>query len=61
MKIKFSNAFIEGVYLRDEKSYATYEETALQTAWKRTGEQLKKAMDDYGEQFKGPKQKKCSF
>lgn len=61
MKIKFSNAFIEGVYLRDEKSYATYEETALQTAWKRTGEQLKKAMDDYGEQFKGPKPKKCSF
>ena len=61
MKIKFSDAFIEGVYLRDEKSYATYEETALQTAWKRTGEQLKKAMDDYGEQFKGTKPKKCSF
>lgn len=61
MKIKFSDAFIEGVYLRDEKSYATYEETALQTAWKRTGEQLKKAMDDYGEQFKGSKPKKCSF
>ncbi len=61
MKIKFSDAFLEGVYLRDEKSYATYEETALQTAWKRTGEQLKKAMDDYGEQFKEPKSKKCSF
>lgn len=51
MKIKFSNAFIEGVYLRDEKSYATYEETALQTAWKRTGEQLKKAMDDCSKQI----------
>lgn len=61
MKIKFSDAFLEGVYLRNEKSYATYEETALQTAWKRTGEQLKKAMDDYGEQFKEPKSKKCSF
>lgn len=51
MKIKFSNAFIEGVYLRNEKSYATYEETALQTAWKRTGEQLKKAIEDYSKQI----------
>ena len=51
MKIKFSNAFLEGIYLRNEKSYATYEETALQTAWKRTGEQLKKAIGDYSKQI----------
>ena len=51
MKIKFSNAFIEGVYLRNEKSYATYEESALQSAWKRTGEHLRKAIDDYSKQI----------
>ena len=51
MKIKFSNAFIEGIYLRNEKSYAAYEETALQSAWKRTGEHLRKAIDDYSKQI----------
>ena len=51
MKIKFSNSFMKGVYLRNKKSYATYEETALQTAWKRTGEYLEKAIDDYSKQI----------